>query len=231
MKKILAVLTTVFALTASACWFQTTNYNNYVVGINNYERHVEQNIEYSGTKIQSITYYVTNNIVVDFPVSVFVKLSTPNPVYIPIPFSFENRAAPNVDYPEMLYAKLQYRVLSRNGVLVDENWQDVEEIEIESGTIPDDSPAAPYFGRNNIAPSGLVEGDALMIRVAISLGTWNNGDESSKCIYNNNYIQDYFEYKVSNRIEDIAGDSDLGGGWLPHYVVVLIYSGKTRPVN
>ena len=64
------------------------------------------------------------------------------------------------------------------------------------------------------------------------------GDPNSKCDaladsadYTYRYEFPRYDYTVKNVVEDHVGESDLGGGWLPHYVVVLEYSGNTRPLN
>ena len=114
----------------------------------------------------------------------------------------------------------------------------VSEYSIETGRLPDEYPPSPYLGRNNIHPKGLKAGDKIMVRLYVTDGLWQSGDPNSKCDalatapeYTYRYEFPYYDYIVKNVVEDVTGESDLGGGWLPHYVAVLEYSGNTRPIN
>lgn len=186
---------------------------------------VDQGVQ---SNIQRIKYSIQNNVEVDFPVTVTTKLTSEQPVILD-----STAAATNTGKREMVDAKLQYRVLP-NG-----DWVTVSEYSIETGRLPESYPPAAYLGRNNISPEGLKKGDRIMVRLYVRTAWWQSGDATSKCdrLVNDSgsehvYEQDMFKYTVTNVvIPDQGYDVDLGGGWLPHYVVVLTYSGYTRPVE
>ncbi len=75
MKKLGVLLAAIAAFTTTAfgCWYKFYNYEDYIYAINNREVHTEQVIV-SDTANKKIQYTVKNNMVVDFPVSVSVKL-------------------------------------------------------------------------------------------------------------------------------------------------------------
>lgn len=89
--KILCVTGLVIAAAckAAACWYQKTNYNDYIFSINNIERHTSlvKTIEAGSQRVNSITYTVVNNMVVDFPLTVIMKLTSENPIMMTNPFN------------------------------------------------------------------------------------------------------------------------------------------------
>lgn len=85
----IAGLVAVTALQAVACWYQKTNYNDYIFSVNNVERHTSlvKTIETGSQKVKSITYTVVNNMVVDFPLTVIIKLTSENPIMMTNPLN------------------------------------------------------------------------------------------------------------------------------------------------
>jgi len=72
MKKILLIFAAFLSTTAFSCWFGTYDYEDYIYSINNIQLHT------SSVKVQpyhtTVKYTIKNNMVVDFPISVSVKL-------------------------------------------------------------------------------------------------------------------------------------------------------------
>ena len=86
MKKLAVLLTAVIAYgtTAFGCWYKFYNYEDYIYSINNREVHAESvKITDKTDKNNTVTTYkVKNNMVVDFPVSVAVKLVSQDKVVL-----------------------------------------------------------------------------------------------------------------------------------------------------
>lgn len=96
---------------------------------------------------------MTNNIVVDLPLTVSMKLVTQNPIVIDNLDIDESRySVSNVARSTKIDAALQYRILP-NG-----EWVTVSNYSIDSGRIPESYPPATYLGRNNIEPKEIVAG-------------------------------------------------------------------------
>lgn len=195
--KKLCVVGLVFAaaLQAAACWYQKTNYNDYIFSINNIERHTSlvKTIEAGSQKVNSITYTVVNNMVVDFPLTVTMKLTSETPITMTDP----TQSGGKVDSAARavpVEAKLQWRVLP------DGDWVTASEFQIDSGRLPNSYPPAPYLGRNNICPKGLKAGDKVMIRLYVTDNAgWQSGDPASKCDENGQWEKDKIEYTITNR--------------------------------
>lgn len=228
LKKIAFITTTLAMTAASACWYSKSNYNDYVATINNAIRHASEVkvVQGNASSIKSIEYTIANNLVVDFPVTVTMKITSEQPIQMVD--AFDSSSTPRASNLE---AMLQYRILP------DGDWITVSNFSIETGRLPESYPPAPYLGRNNIWPKGLKKGDKIMVRLYVTDGQWQSGDISSKCNArtsdNSKYRYEFsqYKYKVTNVVTDEIGESDLGDGWLPHYVVVLEYSGNTRPIQ
>lgn len=68
---------------------------------------------------------------------------------------------------------------------------------------------------------------------------WHSGNPSSLCTDGDIYKMDYLSYTVTGKLrsngdttyDKIEPNYDMGGGWYPHYVVTLIYSGYKKPVQ
>lgn len=200
------------ATTTSACWYKYTQYNDYIYGINNFINHTMVNDNGS-----DITFMVQNNQIVDLPCSVSINLE-------------QNSVLAEGEDPDLetthVICKLQYRVLPAG------DWIDVAEREFEHGTIPVDALPAFYFGRNNIHPQGLKKGDVIMIRLYVQRGPYTSGEEEDLCANKlfDNKFQDTYHYTIKEAV-DKTTEYDLGGGWLPHRVTTVIFSGKYRPVR
>lgn len=103
MKKFGILLATLAAFTTTfGCWYKFYNYEDYIYAINNKEIHTE-NIYVADTTTKQIKYDVINNMVVDFPISVSVKLVSKDQVIIG-DIGVTNK-------PEIISCSLQYRVL------------------------------------------------------------------------------------------------------------------------
>jgi len=76
MNKLLATFTAAVLATTTAfgCWYNRISYNDYIFGVNNFERHTEATVTKGGDGKAVTTYHVENNMVVDFPVTVTMKL-------------------------------------------------------------------------------------------------------------------------------------------------------------
>lgn len=76
MNKLLATLATIVlaATTVFGCWYNRISYNDYIFGVNKFERHVEATVTKDEDGKAKTTYHVKNNMVVDFPVTVTMKL-------------------------------------------------------------------------------------------------------------------------------------------------------------
>lgn len=232
MKKIIATaLVSLVSLAATACWYKKSNYNDYIAVVNNMQRHtsrldITQDV---ASHVQAINYKIDNQLKVDFPVTVTMKLTSEEPIVMIDAYAV---GAAVDTRRSKIEARLEYRVLPHG------DWINVSEYSIETGRLPAAYPPAPYLGRNNINPKGLKAGDKIMIRLYVTDGQWQSGDPNSKCDaladsadYTYRYEFPRYDYTVKNVVEDHVGESDLGGGWLPHYVVVLEYSGNARPLN
>ena len=212
----------IFATTAAfACWYNTTYYNDYIYGINNYENHTTAIANASNSS--TTDYVVKNNMIVDFPLSISMKLAA-NTV--------EDSANLLANELNTVICMLQYRVLP------DGEWRTVAYQEFAPNTISDDMPPAFWLGRNNINPSGLKEGDMIMVRLYVSRGMKESGMLDSKCdkTLNDNRLQSLFEYSInkSGIVEPAINNGlvdDLGGAWLPQNVVTLEFSGNYRPTR
>lgn len=219
MKKFIALATLFISFTVSACWYNFYNYEDYIFGVNNFERHSD--VEFVTEDGKTTTRYnVKNNMVVDFPISVSMKLTSDSTVN-------------NVDKPEIIYTALQYRVLP------DGEWITVAEHDFNAGQIPLDAAPSFYLGRNNINPLNCKKDDVIMIRLYATDGQWQSGDLSDMCDKKLGHfegnrrkdlltLQDSYEYTLAT--QDIY-NYDLGGNWLPHLVTTVIFSGNYRPVR
>jgi hypothetical protein len=211
-KTLLAATMVFVATTASACWYKYTQYNDYIYGINNFINHTM--VSDNGS---DVTFMVQNNQIVDLPCSVSINLE-------------QNSVLAEGEDPKLetthVICKLQYRVLPSG------NWIDVAEREFEQGTIPVDALPAFYLGRNNINPQGLKEGDVIMIRLYVQRGPYTSGVEEDLCESRlvGNKFQNNYQYTLKEDV-DKTTEYDLGGGWLPHRVTTVIFSGKYRPVR
>lgn len=232
MKKLAVMLAAVMAYgtTAFGCWFKYYNYEDYIYSINNREVHTQQVIVTDKSK-DKVQYTVKNNMIVDFPISVAVKLVSNDAVVLndengnPITLSEEKK--------EIMSCALQYRVLP-NG-----NWVTVQTYETASGTIPSSYPPNFYLGRNNIFPK-CKKGDVIMIRLYVTDGIWQSGDPASMCTnqlvqIDNPVVLNRTSMSLKNsytfNIEEGARDYNLGGNWAPNLVTTVIWSGKTRAVK
>lgn len=219
MKSKLFSIFCLLSFTTIACWFNRINYIDYIYGANDVEDIATYELINDGsTKYQR--YIVTNNKVVDLPITAIVKLtsgSTPN-------FTSEVK-------PQIVRCVLQYRVLPKG------NWVTVKEYETPSGTIPFDAPPFAYFGKNNIWPKDLKAGDAIMIRVYITDGIYQSGNILDKCEDKLTNVSTSFGTKktLPNFTYTIgqtpAMQYDLGGNWYPNQCITVIWSGKTRPIR
>lgn len=226
MNKLLATLATIVlaATTVFGCWYNRISYNDYIFGVNKFERHVEATVTKDEDGKAKTTYHVKNNMVVDFPVTVTMKLVSDSQIILD----------DETKKPELLRCALQYRVLP-NG-----NWTTVEEYKVPTGKIPMSAPPAAYLNRNNIWPKKCKAGDVVMIRLYVTDGSFQSGDLADKCEEQLGYgkstkfpskytLPDTFDYTLHDQASMI--EADLGGMWTPQYVVTVIYSGKTRPVQ
>jgi len=128
-KRILyATLFALLSFTVLACWFTQANYNyNYIAGLNNYMVHYNP----SAIGITNAVYY--NNMIVDIPITVWVKIGKRYP---------DQPGEEEIDKP-IKSAKLQYRILP-NG-----NWVTVKSFDNPSWQMNFADPI-PLFGKNNI---------------------------------------------------------------------------------
>ncbi len=236
MKKLGVLLAAIAAFTTTAfgCWYKFYNYEDYIYAINNREVHTEQVIV-SDTANKKIQYTVKNNMVVDFPVSVSVKLVSNDAVVLDN--NEGGQTTVTNQKPEIISCALQYRVLP-NG-----NWVTVQKYETETGTIPQAYPPNFYLGRNNIYPK-CKKGDVIMIRLYVTDGIWQSGDPASMCadklVAIENPVANITEASgkckslngsYTFNLSDGAKDFNLGGGWAPNLVTTVIWSGKTRAVK
>lgn len=68
---------------------------------------------------------------------------------------------------------------------------------------------------------------------------WHSGNPSSLCTDAGLYTSNSLTYTVTGKLgqngavssTSIEPNYDMGGGWYPHYVVTLIYSGHKKPVQ
>ena len=215
--------TILMAAQTFGCWYNRISYNDYIYGVNSFERHAEATIAKEDGKATT-TYHIENNMVVDFPVTVSVKLVSDSQVILD----------DETKKPELLRCALQYRVLP-NG-----SWTTVEEYKVPTGKIPMASSPATYLGKNNVWPKKCKAGDVVMIRLYVTDGSFQSGDLADKCEDQLGYgkstkfpdkytLPDLFDYTPHESSSMIA--VDLGGMWTPQYVVTVVYSGKTRPVQ
>ena len=210
MKKILlSALISLATLTSSACWYKYWQFNDYIFGVNNYENHTTAVLNQNN----EIQYTVKNNQIVDLPISISINL--------------DSQTLDSSDGLDMsMICALQYRVLP------DGEWQTVAERAFEPNSIPTGALPTFYLGRNNINPSGLKEGDVIMIRLYVSRGMKESGDLEDLCdtkltdsVLNNNY-----QYTFNDN-DHTSTQYDLGGNWLPHLVTTVIFSGNYRPIR
>jgi hypothetical protein len=111
-KAIILLLSTLFASTAFSCWYKAYNYEDYIYSVNNIEIHATD-VKASGKKV---IYTVTNNVVVDFPISVAVKLVSDEQVILDNSSSniFSTNGTTTATKKMLKSGKLQYRKLSDN---------------------------------------------------------------------------------------------------------------------
>ena len=71
-----------------------------------------------------------------------------------------------------------------------------------------------------------------MIRLFVQRGMVMSGDENSLCDKKiiNGKLQDEYQYTLNDNTSN-AMDFDLGGGWLPQYIITVEYSGHYRPIR
>jgi len=227
MNKILKTLTALALLAATpafGCWYNRISYNDYIFGVNNFERHTEATVSKGADGKAQTTFTVQNNMTVDFPVTVTMKLVSDSQIILD----------DETKKPEILRCALQYRVLPSG------NWTTVEEYKVPTGKIPMSAPPAAYLNRNNIWPKKCKAGDVIMIRLYVTDGSFQSGDLSDKC---EEFLEVQSEgrgagkYTLPDTFTYTPHDStsmigvDLGGMWTPQYVVTVIYSGKTRPIQ
>jgi hypothetical protein len=169
-------------------------------------------------------YKITNNQIVDLPLTVSVKLISDTIV--------NNYDGHTSIVGNVVRCALQYRVLP-NG-----EWTTVVNYNTKMETITESEPAKTYFGKNNIYPKGLKAGDAIMIRVYATDGMWQSGDLSSMC--SNNLVEVDTKYgkvlSLPNTFNyNVTASSllnvDLGGTWYPHLCCTVIYSGNERMIR
>lgn len=223
MKKILILLTLLNSFVANACWYEYKTRKDYISGINNFEYHtIIKDAETANT-----SYIVKNNMKVDFPISVSVKIFTDT--FDNISISETNKVSISTD----IQCKLQYRILPNGG------WITVNEQIHKVDSIDSDLQPSFYLGRNNIMPLNCKAGDVIMIRLYVTNGVYQTGDLNSMCdkllksgnsTENSNLktLNDEYTYKIS---DTNINEFDLGGGWFPHSVVTVIYSGNIRPIR
>ena len=208
IKSIFAILFSMTALTSHACWYKYWQFNDYIVGINNYENHTMSEVQQDDT----IKYTIKNNQKVDLPLSIAIKL--------------DHNMKNGSDIDTSMFCVLQYRVLP-NG-----EWQTVAERTFAPNAIAPDTEPTFYLGRNNINPVGLKDGDVIMVRLYISRGMTESGDMENKCDKNlvNGKLNDNYQY-IFNDKDNSSTLYDLGGNWLPHLVATVVFSGNYRPVR
>ena len=210
MKKILlSALVSLATLTSSACWYKYWHFNDYIFGVNNFENHTTAEL----LEKNEIQYTVKNNQVVDLPISISIHLDS-NPVEL----------TEGLDMS--LMCALQYRVLP------DGEWQTVAERIFEPNSIPQGALPTFYLGRNNINPTGLSEGDVIMIRLYVSRGMKESGDLENLCNAKliDKKLENDYQYTFNDK-EHTSTMYDLGGNWLPHLVTTVVFSGNYRPVR
>ena len=224
MKKLIAIAAIFASLAANACWYYFYQYEDFIKGINNFQRHANAEIvtwNDHGQPVRTTQYSVENNLVVDFPITVSVKLVSDTPIFI--------GAVTETNKAELLECALQYRVLP-NG-----KWVTVEHYTTPTGTIGIDTATDFYLGQNNIAPK-CKKGDVIMIRLYVTDGIWQSGPLEEDCSrmlgvgqsekFPDKYtLPDFFTYNLYSKT---LSDVDLGGRWLPHLVTTVIWSGETR---
>lgn len=236
MKKLLACLIALFiSWPANSCWYRYYNYEDYIFSVNNLETHIQSlNVKTASGK-RTVTYTVKNNMVVDFPISVAVKLVSDNSVIIDNTSGniYQINGITQAKKDMILRGKLQYRVLP-NG-----NWVTVKEYSIQTGNIPSNYPPNFYFGRNNISPK-CNKGDIIMIRVFVTDGLWQSGMLEDPCdnyktddtvgeTMMNSITKSEVRTLKSNMTFTTTDDTyDLGGQWKPTLVTTVIWSGRTR---
>lgn len=218
-KVFLAAAISLASLMSSACWYNMQYYNDYIFGINNYENHVAA----TANDITPTTtdYVVKNNMVVDLPISISIKLDQ----------NIVSETATDVELlNNMVYCVLQYRILP------DGEWQNVAEADFQPNSIMPDMPPAFYLGRNNIYPTNCKKGDVIMVRLYVSRGQYQTGNLDSNCDKTlvDNKLKDSYYYSIDRRGnigEDNNIGEDLGGAWLPQNVFTVVFSGNYRPIR
>lgn len=161
MKKLLLLLILSISTVSLACWYNYYNYEDYIYGINNFERHSGIQFINENGKMTS-KYTVSNNMVVDFPISVSMKITSDSTVN-------------GTHKPEVMYCALQYRVLPYG------EWVTVAEHDFKAGSIPLNALPNFYLGKNNINPIGCKKDDVIMIRLYVTDGTWQSGELDDMC--------------------------------------------------
>jgi hypothetical protein len=75
MKKLISLFLIGVSTVANACWYNFYNYEDYIFGINNFKRHADVSF-ITANNTQTTKYKVTNNMIVDLPISVSMKLTS-----------------------------------------------------------------------------------------------------------------------------------------------------------
>lgn len=204
---------------ANACWYSKSNYTDYIYSVNDQE--VINVTEDNGIA----KYIVTNNKIVDFPITVSMKLISNEVISL-------NDGSKTSEVKELLRGKLQYRVLP------DGEWITVQEYSTSTGSISKDSLPSTYFGKNNIYPLNCKPGDVIMIRMYVTDGMWESGSLADKCdrmlcdvdtaFGKKCTLPNQFQYKMDGTQ---LFNYDLGGCWTPHLVTTVIYSGYRRIIR
>ena len=222
MKKKTLTLVAAVSLWTSCfgCWYCKSNYTDYIYTINDKVVN-EQSTNASGV----CSYTVRNNQVVDFPLTVSMRLISKDTIDL--------NDGSKTDYcREIVGGRLQYRILPGG------NWTTVQQQTQPMGYISKDSAPGTFFGNNNIWPKGLKAGTVIMIRLYVTDGMWQSGTLANACsdkltTVSTQYgdrtsLPDSFQYSLDGT-ELLA--NDLGGAWYPHFCVTVVYSGSERPIR
>ena len=220
MKKIITSILSILATFMTySCQFQYYAYEDYIYAINNMEVHM-QHVEKSDGGA-AVRYTTRNNMVVDFPLSVSVKLVSNKPVILDGSTIIGKK-------PNILSCSLQYRVLP-NG-----KWITVQKYETPTGSISSAYPPNYYFGRNNIYPQ-CNPGDVIMIRVYVTDGVWQSGNADNMCTNKLTTVSGVSTKTLPNDLQVTMTHNnksiDLGGNWSPNLVATVVWSGKTRAIK
>lgn len=223
IKKIVLATTIIASSIAFGCgqFAPKAYFNDYIYGINNFQVVSTVSTSGGGTSDLTTTYNIQNNQIVDFPLTVYVKLTSNTRLISDQPDTLKNTVK---------QAILQYRVLP-NG-----KWVTVKKITKDYKTIGLNDPPMAYFGKNNIWPKGLARGTAVMIRYFTTDGTWQSGTLSDLCtqqLANRTISGIGTVYTLPNFNYTYTGGNapQLGGSWTPSFCITVISSGKDRPLR